>query len=268
MQASAGDDARFLAGGQSLVPMMALRLAAPSDLIDLNTVTELSGIAHSGDGITIGAMTRQEDLAADDEFCRQVPVLRAVVDSVGHPGTRTRGTIGGSVCHADPAAELPALLLALDAEVIVASAAEPPRRLPIEAFFGGFFETILGPNELLREILIPVADQRRMGFHEITFRSADFAAAGAIVSARDEPDRLASLRVVVFGLGDRPSRLREVEAAVAESDGSGAALRSAAALTHDLISPPDEAHLSASYRRRLGVTAVRRALESALRGNQ
>ncbi len=262
---AAGEDARFIAGGQSLVPMMSLRLAAPSDLIDLNTVEELAGISHSATDIRIGAMTRQEDLASDAALCAQVPVMKAVVDSVGHPGTRTRGTIGGSLCHADPSAELPALLLALDAEVFVASAGGATRQVAIEDFFGGYFETTIGPDEVLTEIRIPVAAQRRMGFHEITLRSADFAVAGAIASAHLDADgSIGWVRVVTFALGDRPQRLREVEAAVVQALGDPAAIRSAAQLTEQLVSPPDEAHLSATYRRQLGVTVVRRALEGAL----
>ena len=259
-----GEGARFLAGGQSLVPMMALRLAAPSDLIDLNTVEGLSGISARATHIRIGAMTRQEDLAADDALCTQVPVMRDVVASVGHPGTRTRGTIGGSLCHADPAAELPALLLAVDAEAVVASPRGATRRVAVGDFFGGYFQTTLEPEELLTEIRIPAAE-RRMGFHEVTVRSADFAAAGAIVSADVAADgALESIRVVVFALGDRPQRLHAVEAAVVGAQGDPGSIRSAAQLTAQLVAPSDEAHLSATYRRRLGVTVVRRALVDAL----
>lgn len=264
MRAAAGEGARFIAGGQSLVPMMALRLAAPSDLIDLNTIDQLSGISHSATHIRIGAMTRQEDLAADDALCAQVPVMGAVVASVGHPGTRTRGTIGGSLCHADPAAELPALMLALDADLLVASVGGATRRLGVEDFFAGHFETTMAADEMLTEIRIPVVPLRRMGFHEVTVRSADFADAGAIVCANEADGALDSVRVVAFALGDRPQRLREVEAAVMESRRDPAALRTAAQRTEQLISPPGDAPLSAGYRRQLGVAAVRRALEAAL----
>lgn len=262
---AAGEDARFIAGGQSLVPMMSLRLAAPSDLIDLNTVPELSGISHSATHIRIGAMTRQQDLAADESLCAQVPVMKAVVESVGHPGTRTRGTIGGSLCHADPSAELPALLLATDADVLVASPGGKTRRVAVENFFGGYFETTLGPQEVLTEIRIPVVSDRRMGFHEVTVRSADFAVAGAIASAHLDADgELGSIRVVTLALGDRPQRLHEVEAAVVNAQGDPGAIGAAAQLTEHLISPSREPHLSATYRRQLGVVVVRRALEGAL----
>jgi carbon-monoxide dehydrogenase medium subunit len=265
MRTAAGEDARFIAGGQSLVPMMSLRLAAPSDLIDLNTVDELSGITMSATHIRIGAMTRQQDLATDDRLCTQVPVMRAVVDSVGHPGTRTRGTIGGSLCHADPAAELPALLLAVDAEVVVAGPGGVRRSMAVEDVFDGTFETTIGSDELVTEIHIPLVSRRRMGFHEITLRSADFAVAGAIVSALPDADgTLGSIRVVTFALGDRPRRLGAVETAVADAGDDPEAVRSAARLTEDLIAPRDESHLSAAYRRRLGVTAVRRALDTML----
>jgi len=268
MHAAAGEDARFIAGGQSLVPMMSLRLAAPTDLIDLNTVDQLSGISHSATHIRIGAMTRQEDLAADESLCAHVPAMRAVVDSVGHPGTRTRGTIGGSLCHADPSAELPALLLAVDADVLVASSGGETRRVAVENFFGGYFETTIQPDELLTEIRIPLASRRRMGFHEVTLRSADFAVAGAIASAQLDADgALGSIRVVTFALGDRPQRLREVETAVVDAQGDPSAIRSAAQVTEHLISPLDEPHLSATYRRQLGVAVVRCALEGALEAN-
>ena len=271
LRAAAGEGARFIAGGQSLVPMMALRLAAPSDLIDLNTVDQLAGISHSATHIRIGAMTRQEDLVADDALGTQVPVLGAVVASVGHPGTRTRGTLGGSLCHADPAAELPALMLALDAELVVAAVGGATRQVGVDGFVAGYYETTLAPDEILTEIRIPVAADRRMGFHEVSVRSADFADAGAMVSAHvDDAGALTSLRVVAFALGDRPRRLEAVEAAVVQAWGGldpiGPALRTAAELTEQLVAPADEAHLAAAYRRQLGVTVVRRALEQALGG--
>lgn len=262
---AAGEDARFLAGGQSLVPMMSLRLARPSDLIDLNTIEQLAGISHSPGETRIGAMTRQEDLGADALLCEQVPAMRAIVDSVGHPGTRTRGTIGGSLCHADPSAELPALLLALDADLVIASSGGNTRTVAVEDFFDGYFETTLGSDELLTEIRIPHVSGRHMGFDEVTVRSADFAAAGSIVSAHLEADgTVCSLRVAAFALGDRPYRLREVEAAVVDAQGDPQAIRAAAQLTERLVSPLGEAHLSESYQRKLGVTVVRRALAAAL----
>lgn len=262
---AAAADGRFLAGGQSLVPMMSLRLAAPSDLIDLNAIDQLSGISQSTSHMQIGAMTRQEDLALDRFLCEQIPALRAVVESVGHPGTRTRGTIGGSLCHADPSAEIPALLLAVDAELLIASAGGGTRRQAVEDVFGGYFETTLGADELLTEIHVPIVPRRQMGFHEVALRSADFAIAGAIVDAHLGADGgLESIRVVTFALGDRPQRLRDVEAAIEEAAGDPAAIGAAARLTEQLIAPPDEAHLSSSYRRQLGVTVVRRALERAL----
>lgn len=265
MHAAAGEDARFIAGGQSLVPMMSLRLAAPSDLIDLNTVDQLSGVSHGATHIRIGAMTRQEDLARDESLCAQVPVMKAVVEAVGHPGTRTRGTLGGSLCHADPSAELPALMLAVDADVLVASPGGESRRVTIDNLFGGYFETTIEPHELLTEIRIPLVGQRRMGFHEVALRSADFAIAGAVVGAHLDADgALDSIRVVTFALGDRPQRLREVEAAVADAQGDLGAIRSAAQLTEQLVTPIGESHLSAAYQRQLGVTVVRRALEAAI----
>lgn len=247
------------------MPMMALRLARPTDLIDLNTVDQLSGISRSATHIQIGAMTRQEELSANDFLCAQVPTMKAIVDIVGHPGTRTRGTIGGSLCHADPSAELPALLLALDAEVVVASSGGATRNQAVEDFFGGYFETTIGPDELLTEIRIPVVSHRRMGFDEVTLRSADFAVAGAVASAHvDAAGAVEAIRVVAFALGDRPQRLCEVEAAIVDAAGDSDAIASAAQLTEQLISPPDESHLSATYRRQLGVKVVHRALQGAL----
>jgi len=259
------EDGRFLAGGQSLVPMMSLRLAAPSDIIDLNKIKELSGVYSSDDYIHIGAMTRQDQMGSDELLCEHVPIMNAVIDSVGHPGTRTRGTIGGSLCHADPAAELPALFLALDAQLVVAQAGGTTRTIAIESFFTGHFETALHSDELLTEIQIPITPKRHMGFHEITARSSDFAMAGAIASATlAASGTLDAVRVVTFGLGDRPVRLRDVEIAVANAQGDPTALRSAAQLTKDLVLPRDEIHLSANYRTRLAVAVVQRALEGAL----
>ncbi|MDG2119532.1 MAG: xanthine dehydrogenase family protein subunit M [Actinomycetota bacterium] len=262
---AACEDARFLAGGQSLVPMMSLRLATPTDLIDLNKIEQLSGISSSDGYIRIGAMTRQEELGVNRPLCTQVPVMRAIIDSVGHPGTRTRGTIGGSLCHADPAAELPALLLTLDAELLITQQDGTTRSIPVEDFFRGHFETALRPDEILIEIRIPIAARRHMGFNEITARSSDFAMAGAIASAHPENDgTFSSIRIVTFALRDRPQRLREVESAVTDAQGDVASIRLAAQLTEGLISPREEVHLSTAYRRRLAVTVVRRALESAV----
>lgn len=210
-------------------------------------------------------MTRQDQVGSDELLCEHVPIMGTVIDSVGHPGTRTRGTIGGSLCHADPAAELPALFLALDAQLVVAQAGGTTRTIAIESFFTGHFETALHSDELLTEIQIPITPQRHMGFHEITARSSDFAMAGAIASATlATSGSLDTVRVVTFGLGDRPVRLRDVEIAVANTQGNPAALRSAAQLTKDLVLPRDEIHLSANYRTRLAVAVVQRALEDAL----
>jgi len=242
-----GDEAKVLAGGQSLVPMMNLRLATPAVLVDVNRVAELSGIAANG-SLELGATTRQADAERSAAVAARAPLLAEALRHVGHPGTRVRGTLGGSAAHADPAAEIPAVLLALGAELVV-HGPEGERTIPADDFFVSTFTTALGPDELLTRIRLP-SNGDAWGFAEVARSHGDFALAGAAV---------AGARIVLFGVADRPLRAREAEDALS----GGATPVEAARLAAAAIDPTGDAFTSAAYRRDVAAVVVRRALEQA-----
>jgi aerobic carbon-monoxide dehydrogenase medium subunit len=244
-----GDEAKVLAGGQSLVPLLNMRLARPALLVDVNPIPGLDGIYADG-RLELGALVRQSDALASSGAAEAAPLLHAALRHVGHPATRSRGTIGGSVAHADPAAELPAALLALDAEV-VATGPSGERTVPAEELFLGPFTTSLAPDELLTTVRVPVQGSRRFGFAELTRRHGDFALAGAAVL-------LNPARIVLFGVGGVPVRALEAERALDE--GAGAA-EVADIATRGLDEPVSDIHADAGYRRRAAAVLVRRALE-------
>jgi aerobic carbon-monoxide dehydrogenase medium subunit len=242
-------EAKVLAGGQSLVPMLNMRLARPSTLVDVNRVPDLDRVELDG-GVRIGALARQEDVLASPA-AGAVPVLAAALRHVGHPATRSRGTIGGSLAHADPAAELPAVLLALDGEV-VARSRSGERTIGAEALFTGPFATTLRPEELLTEVVLPRQDSRPFGFAELSRRHGDFALAGAIVLLRPA-------RLVLFGLGGAPERAPEAERWLDED----APAAEVADLATRGLDPVDDVHADSAYRRRVAAVLVRRAVEEA-----
>lgn len=203
-------EAMPLAGGQSLVPMLNFRLAAPELLVDLNGLGELSGIADKDDAVVIGAMTRYEELERSDLVVEHLPLMIKALPFIAHPAIRNRGTIGGSVALADPAAEMPALLLALDATIVVASQ-KAERSIAADDFFLGLYETALRSGELVKAVSIPkAAGARRFAFDELTRRHGDYAMVGlAAVAAATAP--LKDLRLAFFGIGDRAVRARGAE---------------------------------------------------------
>jgi carbon-monoxide dehydrogenase medium subunit len=249
LAALADGEAKVLAGGQSLVPLLNMRLARPSLLVDLNRVPGLDGVGVNAD-VHIGALARQADVLASPAAAA-VPVLAAALRHVGHPATRSRGTIGGSLAHADPAAELPAVLLALDGEV-VARSRTGERTIGADALFAGPFTTSLRPDELLTGVVLPRQDARPFGFAELSRRHGDFALAGAVVL-------LAPARVVLFGLGGAPERALEAERGL---DEGASAVEAAEVATRDLA-PVDDVHADGAYRRRAAAVLVRRAVEQA-----
>jgi CO/xanthine dehydrogenase FAD-binding subunit len=261
----AGGEAKLLAGGQSLVPMLNMRLVRPAVLVDLNGVPGLGGIAATSDGgLAIGALTRHADLAASPLVRERAPLLGEAARHVGHMAIRNRGTLGGSLAHADPAAELPAALVALGADVVLTSA-EGSRAVPATSFFLGLLSTALDAGEILTEIRVP-AQGPGWGFAELARRHGDFAVAGVAVVARaaaGHPDRCDDAVLVGFGLGDRPVRLAASEqvAAGAALD-AGTAARAAAA-AGPACDPPDDVHASAEYRRHLAAVLAERALRQA-----
>jgi carbon-monoxide dehydrogenase medium subunit len=201
--AAHGERAKVLSGGQSLMPAMNLRLISPELIVDIGGVTELRGIAVQGDTLRIGALTRHVDLQRSAEIAAYAPLLAEAVAHVAHPAIRNRGTIGGSLAHADPAAELPACMLALDAIVVVLGAGGE-RRIAAVDFFQGIFQTSLSPEDLLVAVELPIAKGRVHYFHEFARRHGDYAIAGLAAHASVEGGVFTNLRSAFFAVGDRP----------------------------------------------------------------
>ncbi|ABD55866.1 FAD binding domain-containing protein [Jannaschia sp. CCS1] len=245
-------DAAPLAGGQSLMPMMNFRLAQPGTLIDLSALDDLRGITLEDDALRIGAMTRYVDLAGSDLVSEHAPLLAMALPHIAHAAVRNRGTIGGSVALADPAAEMPALLLALDAEVTVQSS-DGEKTHAAQDFFLGMYETALEEGELVTAITIPRAPTRRFAFYELARRHGDYAMTGVAVScAADQTDH----RVAFFSIADRALRAHAVETVL---DAGGPADEAVAALA-DL---PFAGDLNAgeATKRHLSGIVLKRALE-------
>jgi aerobic carbon-monoxide dehydrogenase medium subunit len=257
------DDAKLLAGGQSLMPMLNLRLLAPEHVIDINRVSELAGIRIEGDMVEIGAMTRQADLLASDELAVVAPIFRKALAHVGHVQTRSRGTIGGSCCHLDPAAEQPALCALLDAEFDVIGP-DGARTIPVADWFQGYLQSALDERELLRAIRFRSWPQGHgAGFEEYARRRGDFAIAGAAALLDIAPDRsIRRVAMVVFGVEPSPVRLVKAEQTLVgqrlDRTAIEVALEEARAL--DAMS---DAHVSADYRLHLAGVVTQRALSQA-----
>ncbi len=264
--AELGDEAKALAGGQSLVPAMNFRLARPGVLVDLNAVTSLSSIEESADGgLRIGAMTRQRAVERSLPVAGRAPLLFEAMPWIAHPQIRNRGTIGGSVAHADPAAELPAVMLALDARLIVRSRAAT-RTIPAFEFFTGILSTALEPDELLTQIEIPARPARSgAAFVEVARRHGDYALVGVAVEVvLDERGACASSRVALLSVGDVPVLAVNAMAALAGRIPNRAAIEEAArAAAERDIDPPSDIHASAAYRRHLARVLVGRTLHTA-----
>jgi aerobic carbon-monoxide dehydrogenase medium subunit len=259
------DDSAVLAGGQSLMPMLNLRLARPEVLIDLGRVGEVAGIRELDGGVSIGAMTRQRHAERSDLIRERAPLVQQALAHVGHPTIRNRGTVGGSLAHADPAAELPAVCIALDAE-LVARSATAERTIAAEDFYVGFMSTALAPDELLVEVRIP-APAGRLGtaFLEIARRHGDFALVGvAAAIALDGEGVIADARLVFTGVGLQPVRAREAEASLRGAAPGAEAFAAAADLVPAALQPRTDAHASSDYRRRVAGVIARRALEEAM----
>ena len=258
-----GDEAKLLAGGQSLMPLLNMRLTTPGVVVDINGLNELSYIRQEAERLHIGALTRQYQLEQDARIQRTMPVLAAVTRLIGHPPIRYAGTIGGSLAHADPAAELPAAICALDAELLVVG---PSGGRCIQAvdFFQGSMRVAIRPDELLTEVRIPIRKNVAWGVREYTRRAGDFALAGAIVLAEMGEDRCAHGRVVLFGVTDRPVRATQAEAVLTQpawSDGQAEAVAVAAVAGLDC---PADLHASTEYRKHLARVMVKRAYLDAV----
>jgi carbon-monoxide dehydrogenase medium subunit len=259
-------DAKALAGGQSLVPMMAFRIASPALLVDLRKLTELRAIKITEGGVTLGAMTRWRDIEDDERLESAHPLLKAAIAHVAHYQIRNRGTVGGSVAHADPAAEMPGIAMTCEAEIAVVGKAGA-RTIKAADFFQGPLMTALEPDELITAIHLPAWPAgRRWGFQEFARRRGDFAlAAAAVFYDRDAGGKATNAHVGVIGVADRPLRLPTVEAVLNGTTIDEATIAKADAATSAAIDPDDDIHASGAYRKSLAGTMVERALIAAAR---
>jgi aerobic carbon-monoxide dehydrogenase medium subunit len=248
---SAHQDARLLAGGQSLIAGLNMRLSAPALLIDINGIGGLDGIALKNGVVEIGALTRHAQAERSEVIARHAPLLARALPHIGHVAIRNRGTIGGSIAYADPAAELPACLLALGGEV-VAKGPKGERRIAAEHFFKGLFETVLGPQEMVTAVHVPAArPTSRFGFAELARRQGDYALVGLAASARVAGRAFANVRLGFFGVGATPLRAKKAEAALERGDVEAAV----AALDLD---PLDDVQTSGAVKRHLAGVLLRR----------
>lgn len=261
-----GDAARVLAGGQSLMPMLNFRLARPGRLIDVNRVSGLGAIVAAPDGgLRLGALVRQRALERSAVVRERCPLLALAMPLVGHPQIRTRGTLGGSLAHADPAAELPAVMVALDARLTLRRASGA-RTVAAADFFLAALTTALAPDELLTEIALPPSPARTgASVLEVAKRHGDFALGGvAVTLTLDGQRRVGGARIVCFGVGQRPVRVADAERSLVGGAPSAAAFAEAGRLASATVEPADDIHASAGYRRRLAGVLTARALAGAL----
>ena len=250
-----GDDAKLLAGGHSLLPLMKLRLATPAVLVDVSRIAELSYVRDAGDHVAIGGLTRHHDVEHSDVVRAHAPLLAHAAGQVGDPQVRHRGTLGGSLAHADPASDLPACVLALGG-TIVALGAGGERALAVDDFFLGFLETALAPDEVITEVRIPKATGAGYGFEKFTRRAQDWAIVGVAAVGGERPG------VALVNMGSTPTRARAVEARLAE----GASPAQAAEVADEGTEPSSDLNAGEEYRRHLARVLVERALVSASAG--
>ena len=261
-------DAKVIAGGQSLIPMMNFRLAQPSVLIDLNKIAELAFIRLEDDELRIGTMTRHVQVERDALVAEYAPLIQEAMTKIATPQIRNRGTFGGSIAHADPAAELTAVTVALNARFKLQSA-EGERWVPAEEFFFGMFTTVLEPEEMLVEIAVPVA-QARTGYalEEEARRAHDFAMAGvAAVAALDEAGACSNARLVYFSIGDVPGDSGDALHFLNGKEPTAELIAEAVDKSVELLEPSDDIHATSEYRlhlaRVLGKRALKRAFDQA-----
>jgi len=261
--ASRPGEAKPIAGGQSLVPMLAFRLAAPALLVDLRKLADLRKIAIGADGVRLGATVRWRDIQDEAALGTAHPLLKAAIAHVAHYQVRNRGTVGGSLAHADPAAEMPGIAVTCEAEIAVAGPSGA-RNIRATDFFLGPLTTALALDEIIVEVRLPAwPARRRWGFHEFARRRGDFAMAGAAVFYDEADGKAANAHVGVIGVGDRPQRLAAVEAVLNGQPVDAATIARAEQAASATVEPQDDIHASAAYRRALVGTMVERALKAA-----
>lgn len=259
-----GDRAKILAGGQSLIPLLKLRLGSPELLVDIGRVPGLSSIEEEGDHLIIGALVRHRDLERSPLLVHRYPLLADVPKVLGDPQVRNLGTIGGSLAHADPAGDWGTALLAFDA-TLVAEGPQGPRSIPVDGFFQDTFSTVLGPSEILTQIRVPAPPPRSGGaYRKLKRKTGDFAIVSVSAQLSLDPQgTIASARVGLGAVAATPIRARQAEAALLGQNPGDAAFEEAGRLASQESSPSSDIHGSASYRRAMVRVLTRRALETA-----
>ena len=262
-----GDEARPLAGGQSLIPLLSLRLARPSHLIDLARIAdpELTAVESADGHVVVGAMVRERQAESDEAVRRSTPLLAEALPLIGHPAIRSRGTIGGSLAHADPAAELPAVAVALDAEFVAASHSRGRRSIGAEDFFTGFFSTAMEADEILVQIRLPAClPGSGTAIAEVARRHGDFALVGAVAAVRIEDGKISGARVVLTGMSDTPLVLAEAEELLTGVEPTPKSLQAAGKELVKDLSPPADVHASPAYRRHVAAVLIGRTLQTSV----
>jgi carbon-monoxide dehydrogenase medium subunit len=258
-----GDGAKVLSGGQSLMPAMNLRLISPKLIVDIGEIAELRGIAVTGGVVRVGALTRHVDLLESPDIAARAPLLTKAVAHIAHPAIRNRGTLGGSLAHADPASELPACMVALNATIIVRGQAGE-RRVPAADFFTGIYETVLSAQELLVAVELPAAKKNSACFfEEFARRHGDYAIVGLAAQAIVEGDMFADLRLAFFAVGDRPVLARAATRLVKTAVTSAVLSDASNALSEEL-DPSGDQQASASMRRHLAKVLLARCASALL----
>lgn len=258
-----GDRAKVLSGGQSLMPAMNLRLISPEFIVDIGELAELRGIAVTGNVVRIGALMRHVDLLKSSEIAEHAPLLTEAIAHVAHPAIRNRGTIGGSLAHADPASELPACMVALNATIVIRGQAGE-RRVAAEDFFKGIYETALSAHELLVAVELPGTQKKSAHFfQEFARRHGDYAIAGLAAEAIVEEGAFTDLRLAFFAVGDRPV-LAKVAARLVKTAMTPAILSAASAALGEELDPQDDQQASASMRRHLAKVLLARCAAALL----
>ncbi|SDS71370.1 FAD binding domain-containing protein [Bradyrhizobium canariense] len=261
---AADEDARIIAGGQTLIPMLAMRLARPTKLVDILRLKELRGIRFEDDAIVIGAVTRQVEVERNELVHRKLPLLMKALPWVGHPPTRNRGTVGGSIANADPSAEIPLIAVTLSAEIEIANPSDRTR-MPADEFFIGPMLTSVMPGDCVCAVRFPVWSHPQVGtgFHEVSARQSDFAfVAAAAQVALDESGRCLDAALGLGGVGDRAIRI-DVSPLIGENIAHVSISDIVRAATADLETSSD-LHASAAYRQRVAAVLGTRALEDAI----
>jgi aerobic carbon-monoxide dehydrogenase medium subunit len=257
------DEASLLAGGQSLIPLLALRLAHPAVLVDINGLDELSGLSMTDGVVTVGALTREYMAEESETVAEALPLLASALPLIGHEAIRSRGTLGGSLAHADPAAELPAVARALDAEFVVRSQSGE-RVIPAAEWFEGYLTTARQPDEILVEVRFPVAEPGTgAAFQEISRRHGDFAMVGLATSLTLADDTITDARLAFSGVADVPVRAAEAESVLVGQQPSAELFAEAARAATAPLDPPADLHGSSDYRKKVAAVLVRRGLRAA-----